>query len=148
MFCTHCAKEVDIKKVPSLGSTGAKRVFVCPRCGHLIEDHIDEKQLRELSEAAHAEVHKASNDLNRGKSGFVIGLILLCISILFLLMSFKATAGGALVPNCLEFYVFCGLITLGTAVETYGIVFIVLGAKRKKLYRTLLKDIQNGTFVQ
>lgn len=146
MFCTHCAREIKVEKVNT--EKGAKKVFVCPRCGHLIETNLTSDEIKELSAAAHSEVHKASNDLNRGKSGTVIGLILLAISMLFLLMSFKATAGGALVPNCLEFYVFLALVSLGTAVLVYGIVFVVLGTKRKNLYRNLLKDIQNNTFVQ
>jgi len=150
MFCTHCAKEINPKDLneQSADKCGSKKVYVCPRCGHLIEDHLSINELKDLSAAAHSEVHKASNDLNRGKSASVIGLILIIISFLFLLMSFKATAGGALVPNCLEFYVFIFLLIVGVGIETYGIVYVVLGTKRKKTYLTLLKDIQNNSFVQ
>lgn len=147
MYCTHCGKNIDEKKLKTPKKEGVT-MYVCPRCGQLIKDHLDQQEIKDLNAAAHAEVHKAHNDLNRGKSGIVIGLILLIISFLFLLMCFKATAGGDLVTNCLEFYVFLFLVIFGSAVEIFGIVWVVIGAKKKRTYQGLLKDVANGVFVQ
>lgn len=148
MYCTHCGKNINEKKLVHLNNTNKTIMYVCPRCGHLVKDHLDSEEIKDLNAAAHAEVHKAHNDLNRGKSGIVIGLILLCISFLFLLMCFKATAGGSFVANCMEFYVFLALATIGSAIEIFGIVWTVIGAKKKKAYQTLLKEVANGVFVQ
>lgn len=82
MYCNHCAKKIDEKKVEAkkleteqFFSKAKDTLYVCPRCGHLIKKGLNEVEVKELSAAAHAEVHTARNNLNRGKSGIAIGAI-------------------------------------------------------------------------
>lgn len=122
--------------------------YVCPRCNHLIKSSLKENDLKELSQAAHAETHRARNKFASGMVSFMIGFILTCISFLFLFMSFKATNNNQLVTNCVEFYVFIGLLVIGVILLAIGISYILVGYTKGKEYKNLLKDIQNETFVQ
>lgn len=125
-----------------------ENAYVCPRCNHLIKSNLKENDLKELSQACHAELHRAKNKFSSGMVFFMIGVILTCISFLFYSMSFKATNNNQLVTNCVEFYVFIGLLVIGLVLLFGGITYILLGVTKNKEYKNLLKDIQNETFVQ
>lgn len=154
MYCSNCGydlKEKEIekgKKNDSTKNSSTIDVFVCPRCGKLIKNDLNEEEVKALSRAGHAEIHRSRNTMNRGMSFLVIGVILLCVCIMFFMMSFKANAGGSLVTNCTEFYVFMVLLVLGIASTSFGLVSLFLGIKKNKKYTNLLRDIQNGVFVQ
>ena len=57
MYCTHCAKHIDEEKLEQAKSSfalaeemkeGAKVVYVCPRCGHLIHEEVGEEEIGEM----------------------------------------------------------------------------------------------------
>lgn len=143
MYCNHCAKRIKTNQ-----KVKENEMYVCPRCGHLISTNLNKQEIKELSAAAHSEIHKASNNLNTAKTLMVIGFVMLCISFMFLLMSYKATAGGELVTNCLEFIVFILFLVLGSSSFISGICTYIYGHKRKVHYQTLLKNIYNKVFYQ
>ena len=158
MFCQHCGKDfkIDEAKLAEINKDADKavllnpkieKVYVCPRCNHIVKSHLDENDLKELSQASHAEIHRAKNKFSTGMVGLMIGVILACISFLFLSMSYKAANGYQIVYG-VEFYVFVALITIGTFLLIYGAIYVFIGVKRTKKYQRVLKDIQNDTFVQ
>lgn len=142
MFCSYCGKKINIK------SSDKDTKYICPRCGKLVHQELNEKEMKDLSAACHTEIHKSNNMLNGAKASLMIGGILLAISFLFLLMSFKATAGGELVKDCLEFFTFIFLIFIGSFTLIYGSIRFVIGFKNKRIYQELLKNIQNETYIQ
>lgn len=125
-----------------------KKAYVCPRCSHIIKNDLDSDDLKELSQASHAALHRAKNKFSSGMVFLMLGFIFTSISFLFFSMSFKATAGNKLVTNCVEFYVFIGLLIIGLVLLALGFVLGGKGIINLKKYRNLLKDIQNDTFVQ
>ena len=129
-------------------SNSVKRAYICPRCGHLIKSELDEADIKELSQASHAQLHRAKNKFASGMVALMTGLIFTCICFLFLSMSFKATNGYQLVINCVEFNVFLGLLAIGVTLLSIGAVFFTIGVFNGKKYQNLLKDIQNGVFHQ
>lgn len=129
-------------------SNSVKRAYICPRCGHLIKSELDEADIKELSQASHAQLHRAKNKFASGMVALMTGLIFTCICFLFLSMSFKATNGYQLVTNCVEFNVFLGLLAIGVTLLSIGAVFFTIGVFNGKKYQNLLKDIQNGVFHQ
>lgn len=129
-------------------SNDVKRAYICPRCGHLIKSDLTEEDIKELSQASHAQVHRAKNKFASGMVALMTGLIFTCICFLFLSMSFKATNGYELVTNCVEFNVFIGLLVIGVTLLSIGVIFFMLGVINGKKYQNLLKDIQNGVFHQ
>ncbi len=158
MFCQHCGKNIKINEEKLSKVNGevnktliidpkVEKVYVCPRCNHIVKEHLDKQDLKELSQASHAEIHRAKNKFSSGMVSLMIGFILSCISFLFLSMAFKATNNYNLVIG-IEFYVFVALIVIGVTLLTIGISYVVIGVKRTKMYQNVLKDIQNDTFVQ
>ena len=158
MFCQHCGKdfkidEVKLAKVNQetdkaiLLNPNIEKVYVCPRCNHIVKSHLNEGDLKELSQASHAEIHRAKNKFSTGMVGLMIGFILACISFLFLSMSFKAANGFELTMG-VEFFVFIALILIGSFLIIFGAIYVLIGVKRTKKYQNVLKDIQNETFVQ
>lgn len=125
-----------------------KKVYVCPRCSHLIKEGLDEEDKKELSQASHAALHRGKNHFASGMVFLMLGAIFTAISFLFYSMSFKATSGYQLVTNCVEFYVFIGLLIIGIILLTIGAVNTIKGTLTTKKYRKLLNDIQNDTFYQ
>lgn len=156
MYCSNCGyhlKEKEIEKAKDSYNgknkdISSKDVYVCPRCNKIIKDDLDVEEVKSLARASHSEIHKARNKLNTGKSLLVIGGILVIISLLFFLLSFKSNNYGRFEPNCTEFYTFCGLVTIGVASLTYGTISFVNGLKKKREYEGVLKDIQNEVFYQ
>lgn len=138
----------DMKDNVLAFSSKVQKAYVCPRCSHLIKEHLDEEDKKELSQASHAALHRGKNHFSTGMVFLMLGMIFTCISFLFLSMSYKATAGNQIVTNCVEFYVFIGLLVLGLVLLTGGAINAIRGALMMKKYRNLLNDIQNDTFYQ
>lgn len=129
-------------------SNDVERAYICPRCGHLIKSNLSENDIKELSQASHAQLHRAKNKFASGMVALMTGMIFTCICFLFLSMSFKATNGYNLVTNCVEFNVFIGLLVIGVTLLSIGVTFFTIGILNGKKYQNLLKDIQNGVFHQ
>ena len=156
MFCSHCGYElseekrqnIDVNANPSLRKEGNVMTYVCPRCGSIIKDNLNEEDVKSLSRAAHAEIHRSRNLFNSGMCFLMIAVIILAISIMFLLMSYKANQGGRLVVECTEFYVFIALLVLAVLALGYSLFNLIKGILKHKEYTTLLKNIQNEIFFQ
>ena len=157
MFCYHCGYKLDEEKVEKKQSTYEKVEgldvdteinYVCPRCGHLIHANASEEDVKSLARACHAELQRGRNDFSKGMSNTSIGFILLVISIIFLLLSRKADNQFKVTVSSPEFWVFLALAIISVILLTLGVVFTVLGLKRKTTYTSLLKDINTKTFVQ
>lgn len=157
MYCYNCGKKIDEHKIekkhPSLSdydevNSEVSVQYICPRCGHLIHEGLDEADSKQLSRACHAQIQRANNSFAKGMCMNVLGLILLIISLIFFLLANKPSQGFVLQVNCAEFYVFlvtliCSVILLGI-----GITFTIIGVRTKRIYSNLLKDLNNKTFVQ
>ena len=155
MYCSHCGYDLNESRQKKASKTEAgfrtentKIAYVCPRCGHVIKTDLSEEEIKSLSRASHAEIHRARNSLNRGMCFLVIGSILAIVAFLFFLMSFKAALGGQLSTTCTEFYVFIALTVIGVAGIGYGGYSLRKGIVQNKKYSELLKDINNGVFIQ
>lgn len=154
MYCSHCGYHLSEEKIDkqlvlsSERSSSTKMVYVCPRCGKIIKEDLSQEEVKDLSRAAHAEIHRARNLRNSGMCFLVISAILLVIAFMFYLMSFKANQGGKLVTDSTEFIVFLVILVLGLCALGYSIFNLVRGYKKNKRYSSVLKDIQNGVFVQ
>lgn len=155
MYCSHCGyylKEEEIQKgllKPSASRNKDTAItYVCPRCGHIIKSSLSDDEIKNLSRAAHAELHRSSNLRNTGMCFLMVTIIFLAISFMFFLMSFKASKGGQFDTTCTEFYVFVVLLALGIAGAFYSGSNLIFGYKKKKRYSILLKDIQDGIFYQ
>lgn len=157
MYCYHCGYKLDENKVEAKESTYKKIEgidvdtqinYVCPRCGHLIHEDASEEDVKSLARACHAELQRGRNDFARGMSNISIGVILLVTSIVFLLLSRKADNQFKITTSSPEFWVFLVLAIISVILLTFGVVFTVFGLRRKVTYTSLLKDINNKTFVQ
>ena len=154
MYCSHCGYNLNDQKVEKLTHADANRTkdstetFVCPRCGKIIKPDLNNEEVKELARASHSEIHRARNSINSGMCFMMIAIILLSISLMFYLMSYKASAGNQLVTTSNEFYVFIGLLVLGLLSLGYSIYRLVVGISKHHRYTKLLKDIQNGVFIQ
>lgn len=158
MFCHYCANKVDTKKLekvsPSLekykevANGETKVAYICPRCGHIIHEGLNEEEVKSLSRAAHAEYLRGGNSFSTGMSLTLFGLILLAIASVFFLLSFKADSGGQLVFLCAEFFVAAGLGLISVILLGIGVTKVIRGIITKRKCHLLLKDINNQTFVQ
>ena len=157
MYCYHCGYKLNEEKIEAKEST-YKRIegmdvdteinYVCPRCGHLMHENASPEDVKSLARACHAELQRGRNDLARGMSNISIGVILLVTSIVFLLLSRKADNQFKITVSSPEFWVFLVLAIISVILLTLGVVFTIFGLKRKTTYTSLLKDINNKTFVQ
>ena len=157
MYCYHCGYKIDEAKIEAKQSTYKKIEgvdmdtqinYVCPRCGHLIHENAEPEDVKSLARACHAELQRGRNDFARGMSNISIGIILLVTSIVFLLLSRKADNQFRITVSSPEFWVFLVLAIISVILLILGVVFTVFGLKRKVTYTSLLKDINNKTFVQ
>lgn len=162
MFCTHCGKEIDEHKIEAKASSlglagsdpdaavdaGTKVEYVCPRCGSVIHEDLEETDIKQLSRAAHAEIQRGHNSFSIGMGNVCIGVILLAIAVIFFRLSKKAANNFQLATDCVEFYVFCVLLALSVVLLVCGGTYVLIGVLRRRKYSALLKDIQNSTFVQ
>ena len=157
MYCYHCGYELDEKKVEQKQSTYKKIEgldmdttieYVCPRCGHLVHENASPEDVKSLARACHAELQRGRNDFARGMSNVSIGVILFITSIVFLLLSRKADNQFRITVSSPEFWVFLVLFIISVILLRLGVIFTVLGLKRKVTYTSLLKAINHKTFVQ
>ena len=86
--------------------------------------------------------------IEKSKSSFEIGGIILIISFIFFRLSRKAANNFQLSTNCIEFWVFVVTLVISIVFICFGVVKVILGLTKKNKYTAVLKDIQNGTFVQ
>lgn len=165
MYCTHCAKKIDEAKIesasPSLNLVQGQEIaedagiaYVCPRCGHLIHDNVSEEEKKSLSRAAHAQVQRARNYFASGMGMVSVGAILGVIAILFFVLAHKPSNGYALVDETgkflfsAEFLVSLVLGIITVVLLAVGGTYVVRGVLTKKANSDLLRDLNNGTFVQ
>lgn len=158
MYCYYCGHEIDEEKLERASSSRKKYIedapldadiqYVCPRCGHLIHAGHDEKDIKSLSVACHAELQRGRNDFARGMSSTLIAIILAAVSFIFFLLSRKADNQYRVTINCSEFWVFLVLAIISVILLVFGIVLVARGATRNTKYTKLLKDINTKTFVQ
>ena len=112
MYCSNCGYKLTQRKIEKIlkkteGRTiDSNVVYVCPRCGKIIKNGLSNDDVKALARASHSEIHKSRNIINSGMCFLVIATILVAIGYIFYLMSYKANAGGMLVTNCTEYYVF------------------------------------------
>ncbi len=154
MYCSNCGYDLKKKKINKINQKATKRtkdtemVYICPKCGHIIKSNLNEEEIKALSRASHSEIHRSRNTMNTGMASLVISIILGVIAYLFFLMSFKANAGGQLVTDCTEYYVFATLIAIAGILLGFSILALVFGILKNRKYTLLLKDIQNDIFNQ
>ena len=157
MYCYHCGKRIDERKIESKSSSFesnqeygefTKVQYICPRCGHLIHEGLTEEDSKELSRASHAQIQRANNSYARGMCMNALGVILLIIAIIFFILANKPSQGFVLQTNCAEFYVFIGATIISVILLGVGTYLTIIGLKTKHHYYQLLKDLNNKTFVQ
>ena len=158
MYCYYCGKEIKEEKLEKKSSSRAKYIeeasldadiqYVCPRCGHLIHQGHDEKDIKSLSAACHAELQRGRNDFARGMSGISISIILLITGIIFLMLSRKAEIQYRVSTTCPEFWIFVVLTVISVILIVTGGFLVTRGVVRGHKYTKLLKDINTETFVQ
>ncbi len=154
MFCSHCGydlnenKQKAASKASDFRTAKTKITYVCPRCGHIIKEELNEEEIKSLSRASHAEIHRARNSVNTGLCLLTLGFIFDIIAFLFFLMSYKAALGGQLSLESTEFKVFIVLAILGLGLNAFGFTLFFKGKSKNKKYNQLLKDINNNVFVQ
>ena len=157
MYCCHCGYEVNVDKVERKIDShtlfeGINEVtevqYVCPRCGHLVHNHISEQEIKSLSAASHAEIQRGRNFFANGMSLNLIGAIILILAIIFLVLSHKPANNFSLVTDCPEFYVCIAAFVISGILIGVGVVLTTIGVLKKTKYQQLLKDIQNQVFFQ
>lgn len=158
MYCYHCGYEIDENAIESKSSTRQKYIeeapldaevkYVCPRCGHLIHQGAEQKDIKSLSVACHAELQRGRNDFARGMSFVSIAIILGIVGFIFLQLSKKVDVQFQISTSCPEFWIFAVLSVISVILIVFGAVLVVRGLIRKHKYTGLLKDINNKTFVQ
>lgn len=158
MYCYHCGYEINEEKLEKKSSTRQKYIdeapldadinYVCPRCGHLIHEGCEEKDLKSLSTACHAELQRGRNAFARGMSSVSIAVILGVVSFIFFLLSKKADNQYRVTINCPEFWVFLVLAVISVILLVFGVTQVIRGLTRNSKYTKLLKDINTKTFVQ
>ncbi len=158
MYCYHCGYEIDENKIETKSSTRQKYIneapldadiqYVCPRCGHLIHEGHEEKDIKSLSAACHAELQRGRNDFARGMSNISLAIIFGITGFIFLLLSRKADIQNRISVACPEFWVFVALAIATVILVALGIMLLVRGIGRNRKYTKLLNDINTKTFVQ
>ena len=158
MYCYYCGKEINEEKLEKKSSSRQKYIeeasldadiqYVCPRCGHLIRHGAEEKDIKSLSAACHAELQRGRNDIARGMSSVSISVILLITGIIFLLLSRKADIQYRVSTASPEFWIFMVLTIISVILLVSGGYFLIRGLRRNHKYTKLLKDINTKTFVQ
>lgn len=158
MYCYHCGLKIDEHAIEAKKSSFADITdevndetvvqYVCPRCGAIIHSGMSKEEAKELSRASHAQIQRGNNNAAVGMSMVAIGAILLAIAILFYFLAKKPAHDFVLQVNCAEFYVFVILGIISVILLGVGGGFTFFGHKKKQHYSSLLKDINNKTFVQ
>lgn len=157
MYCYHCGYHINEHKIerrsPSIenieGATAESSIeYICPRCGEAIHAGSNEKDIKSLSRAAHAEVQRANNRFASGMGLVSVGIILLALGLIFFLLANRPSKGFILDTTCAEFYVFIVLTVISSILLISGVVLVIVGISKKVTYNGVLRDINNHTFVQ
>ena len=157
MYCYHCAYDLNEKKVEASKSSfeiveevkdDSTVSYICPRCGHLIHEGHSESELKSLSMASHSELQRARNDFAFGMSFASMGMILIIIAFIFFTLAKKPSNGFELAVTSTEFIVSVVLFVLSISLLVVGVVYVFKGRTKNKKYTSLLKDLNNRTFVQ
>lgn len=154
MYCSHCGyktkegQEVISHEAFETEQEEAKISYVCPRCGHLIHEGLDEEEIKSLSRASHAQLQRSRNDLASGMGSLSIGAIALIISILFFFLAKKPSNQYQLVVDCAEFWVFVVLAIIAVGLFIFGGIKLFKGISTKLRYQKLLSDIKDQAFYQ
>jgi len=154
LYCYHCGKKIDNYKLEAKAASlnseevndDTKVEYICPRCGHLTHLDATESDKKELSIACHSQVQRGNNHFALGMSFNSVGIILLAIAIIFYVLAHKPA--GGFVRTCGEYYVFVALLAISVILLGFGIAHTIVGIVKKVRYSRLLKDLNNGTFVQ
>jgi hypothetical protein len=158
MYCYHCGKKIDERKLEAKGSsleanaevlTSATKIeYVCPRCGYLIHEGHDEQDIKSLAAAAHAEIQRGNNSFAQGMGLTSVGVISMILAWIFFRLSFKPAQQNQLIRTCPEYFVFWILLVAAVILLGFGLTLVIIGAIKKHDYQILLKDVQNQTFSQ
>ena len=164
MYCYHCGKKFDEHAIEKKQSSyvlkdengelqqidsEAKVQYVCPRCGHLTHLDLSQSEMKSLSQAAHSQLQRAANSFARGMALVLIGAIIAILAFSFLLLSFQSSGGGrTLNTGKSTFYIFVVMTVVAIILLVPGVISTVIGAKNKSQYTSLLKDLNNKTFIQ
>jgi uncharacterized protein (DUF983 family) len=158
MYCYHCGYDINENAIEAKSSTRQKYIeqapldadvqYVCPRCGHLIHHGMEQKDVKSLSVACHAELQRGRNDFARGMSAVSIAIILAIVSFIFLQLSKKVDNQFRVTTTCPEFWICLVLGVIAVILIVFGAILVARGLIRKHKYTGLLKDINTKTFVQ
>lgn len=144
MYCYHCGKKVSNEDLIENG----EGKIVCPNCKNEFVEHLEEKELKTLTQSSHNLLHKFMNIFNSGMCGVVIGAIALSVGMLFFTLCFRLQNNNQFSTTCTEFYVFVSLVCIGGLGVLYGLATIPYSIIKLRQYKLLIRDIQNKTFVQ
>ena len=164
MFCSHCGKKFDELAIEKKQSSyvqkdekgelvaidsDAKVEYVCPQCGHLAHNDLNEEEYKSLSRAAHSQLQRGANSFARGMALNLIGIIIGILAISFFLLSFQSSGGAKTLDTSKStFLVFVVMSVVAVILLGFGIYNTIVGINKKVMYTQLLKDLNNKTFVQ
>ena len=164
MYCSHCGKKFDELAIEKKQSSyvqkdangelvtidsDAKVEYVCPQCGHLAHNDLNEEEYKSLSRAAHSQLQRGANSFARGMALNLIGIIIGILAFSFFLLSFKTEDGVKVVDvSKSTFLVFAVMGVVAVILLGFGIYNTVVGISKKTMYTKLLKDLNNKTFVK
>lgn len=164
MYCSHCGKKINENAIEKKQSsyvikdengellpvdTDQKVEYVCPRCGHLIHQDLNEEEMKSLSRAAHSQLQRGANSFAFGMAFNLIGIIIGILAFSFYLLSFVSSGGKKVLDTSKStFLVFVVMGILAVILLGFGIYSTIVGINKKVGYTKLLKDLNNKTFVQ
>ena len=164
MYCSHCGKKFDEVALEKKQSSyvikddngelvqidsDARVEYVCPQCGHLAHNNLNEEEYKSLSRAAHSQLQRGANSFARGMALTLIGVIIAILALSFFLLSFQSTGGGKVLDTTKStFLVFVVMGVVAVILLGFGIYNTIVGINKKTMYTKLLKDLNNKTFVQ
>ena len=164
MYCSHCGKKINENALEKKQSsyvikdennelvpvdTDQKVEYVCPRCGHLIHEDLNDEEMKSLSRAAHSQLQRGANSFAFGMAFNLIGIITGILAFSFYLLSFVSSGGKKVLDTSKStFLVFVVMGIMAVILLGFGIYNTIVGISKKTAYTKLLKDLNNKTFVQ
>jgi DNA-directed RNA polymerase subunit RPC12/RpoP len=164
MYCSHCGKKINENALEKKQSsyvikdennelvpvdTDQKVEYVCPRCGHLIHEDLNDEEMKSLSRAAHSQLQRGANSFAFGMAFNLIGIIIGILAFSFYLLSFVSSGGKKVLDTSKStFLVFVVMGIMAVILLGFGIYNTIVGISKKTAYTKLLKDLNNKTFVQ
>jgi len=164
MYCSHCGKKINENALEKKQSsyvikdennelvpvdTDQKVEYVCPRCGHLIHEDLNDEEMKSLSRAAHSQLQRGANSFALGMAFNLIGIIIGILAFSFYLLSFVSSGGKKVLDTSKStFLVFVVMGIMAVILLGFGIYNTIVGISKKTAYTKLLKDLNNKTFVQ